>query len=62
MTAASWVACRPATSESWEVAVKAVSFEEPEEATDGLEKVTISFEEPGEAADGLEKVNDRSTK
>ena len=50
------VACRPATSESWEVAVKAVSFEELEEAADGLEKVTISFEELEEAADGLEKV------
>ena len=33
-----------------------ISFEELEEAADGLEKVTISFEELEEAADGLEKV------
>ena len=33
-----------------------ISFEEPGEAADGLEKVTVSFEEPEEAADGLEKV------
>ena len=33
-----------------------VSFEESEEAADGLEKVIVSFKEPEEAADGLEKV------
>ena len=33
-----------------------VSFEEPEEAADRLEKVTVSFEEPEETADRLEKV------
>ena len=32
-----------------------ISFEELEEAADGLEKVTVSFEEPEEDADGLAK-------